>query len=137
MILLVIEYNITDYYPVMVIISNKLNSRRGHNEPILRRSFAKFSVDDFNHELQDRITEFLDVNIAINETNVDELFNEFYSVITQTIHIHAPLKKLTRKQKRLQRKPWITEGILISIKRKQKTHKTHFINGSSMKKYFD
>ena len=119
MIPLVIEYNISDHYPVMVIISSKLNSHCGHDKPILRRSFAKFSADDFNHELQDRINEFLDMNIAINETNVDELFNEFHSVIKQTIDIHAPLKKLTRKQKRLQRKPWITYGILTSIKRKQ------------------
>ena len=50
--------------------------------------------------------------------------------------IHTPLKKLTRKQKRFQRKPWIIKGILVSIKRKQKMHKTHFINGTSMEKYF-
>ena len=53
----------------MAIISNKVNSRRGHDKPILR-SFAKFSADDFNHELQDRIDEFLGMNIAINDTNV-------------------------------------------------------------------
>ena len=58
---LVIEYDIPDHYPVMVIISNRLNSRRGHDKPILRRSFAKFSADDFNHELQDRIDDFLDM----------------------------------------------------------------------------
>ena len=75
----------------MVIISNKINSRGEHDISILRRSFAKFSADDFNDELQDQINDFLDMNIAINETNVDELFNEFHLVITQTIDIHAPL----------------------------------------------
>ena len=67
----IIEYDITDHYPVMVIILNKLNFRRGHDKPILRRSFSKFLADDFNHELQDQIDEFSDMNIAINDTSVD------------------------------------------------------------------
>ena len=42
--------------------------------------------------------------------------------LTQTTDKHAPLKKLTRKQKRLQRRPWITKGFLISVKHKQRMY---------------
>ena len=45
-------------------------------------------------------------------------------------------KKISRKQKRLQNKPWITKGLYILLKRKQNMHKTHYINGSSKEKYF-
>ena len=85
--------------------------------------------------MHDRLDDFLIRNASIDENNFDELFNNFHSIITQTIDKHAPLKKLTRKQQRLQRRPWITKGILISIKRKQRMHKTHYINGSTLGKY--
>ena len=71
---------------------------------------------------------------AITESNINDMFDSFYSLLTSTINAHAPLKKLTRKQKRLKNKPCITKGLLISIKRKQKMHKTHYINGSSVAK---
>ena len=70
----------------------------------------------------------------ITESNINDIFDSFYFLLTSTIIAHAPLKKLTDKQKRLKNKPWITKGLLISIKRKQKMHKTHYLNGSSVAK---
>ena len=35
----------------------------------------------------------------------------------------APIKKLTKKEVRLQKRPWITNGILISMKNRDKTYK--------------
>ena len=58
-------------------------------------------------------------------------------MINKNIDKHAPLKKVSRKQqKRFQNKPWITKELYISIKRKQKMHKTHYLNRSSNEKYF-
>ena len=74
--------------------------------------------------------------LTISENNVDDIFNEFYLCITSTIDTHAPLKKLSRKQKRLRSKPWITKGLLISIKKKQKLFKTHYIFGSINEKLY-
>ena len=71
---------------------------------------------------------------TLTENNVNDIFNEFYSLLTSTINIHAPLKKLSCKQKRLINKPWVTKGLLISIKKKQKMHKTHYIKGSPIDK---
>ena len=71
---------------------------------------------------------------TLTENNVNDIFNEFYSLLTSTINIHALLKKLSRKQKRLINKPWITKGLLISIKKKQKMHKIHYIKGSPIDK---
>ena len=60
---------------------------------------------------------------------------EFYSLITR-ISNHAPLKKLSRKQKQLKSNPWMTKGLITSIKKKQKMHKTHFIQGTSVNKVY-
>ena len=35
---------------------------------------------------------------TITKNNINDVFDEFYSLITKTISNHAPLKKLSRKQ---------------------------------------
>ena len=44
------------------------------------------------------------------------------------------MRKLTRKQQKLINKPWISRGILKSIKTKQKLYLSHFVNGNSEQK---
>ena len=55
---------------------------------------------------------------------------------SQIINNHAPLQTLSRKKKRLQQKPWITKGLLTSIKNKQKLYKTCFLNGNDLDKHY-
>ena len=101
----VVDYDLTDHYPVMAIVSNKLKISCDDDKSVFKRSFAEFSTVNFNQELHDRLNDFLIRNVTINENNFDHLRNKFHSIITQTIGKHAPLKKLTRRQKRLQRRP--------------------------------
>ena len=56
----------------------------------------------------------------------DQLIAEFVAMIENTIEIHAPLTKLSRKQQKLQSKPWITKGIWIFFSHKRKLYKSHF-----------
>ena len=51
---------------------------------------------------------------------------------------HAPLTALTRKEKRRKKKPWITPGILASIKTKNKLFKKVFkkISTNSEKEHY-
>ena len=62
--------------------------------------------------------------------------NEFTAVISGTIDTHAPLKPLSRKQRRLKSKPWLTKAICVSIHKKQSMFKSHFINDDSAEKSF-
>ena len=57
-------------------------------------------------------------------------------IIDNAINEHAPLKKLARAQQRLKMKPWITQGILKSIKHKQILYSTHFTKGDEIQKQF-
>ena len=128
----VIDHDIIDHYSVAALISWDLSTNR--SKSVLSRSFATFNCDKFNNDLNAKIDNFMSVVDTLTENNVNDIFNEFYSLLTSTINIYAPLKKLSRKQKRLINKPWITKGLLISIKKKQKMHKTHYIKGSPIDK---
>ena len=119
----------------MAIVSKKLKTICDDDKPIFKRLFAEFSPVNFNQELHDRLNDFLLQNLTINENNFDQLFIKFHSIITQAIGKHASLKKLTKYQERLHRRPWTTKGILMFIKCKQRMHKTHYTKGSTLGNY--
>ena len=132
----VIEHDLTDHYPVMVSISNKMDKNKYCSNAKFTRDLSTFSVDSFNEDLQIKLDYFMLKIPCATATNINSMFEDFYSLITTTIENHAPLKKLTRKQTRLRNKPWITKGLLKSINRKQKMHKTYCINGSTDERKF-
>ena len=101
----------------MALVNNELIHK--NVQPEFARSFANFNSDSFNNDLQKRINSFMPKILTISENNVDDTFNEFYVLITSTINTHAPLKKLSRKHRRLRSKLMITKGLLISIKKKK------------------
>ena len=44
-----------------------------------------------------------------------EMFDKFYTKVSDIINSHLPLKPLTRKESKFQTKPWITLGLKVSI----------------------
>ena len=52
--------------------------------------------------------------------DVNLSYNAFDNKVNEILEKHVPLKKLNKKQLRLQSKPWITPGIVKSIKRRDK-----------------
>ena len=47
------------------------------------------------------------------------------------VNKHAPLKEATNSERKQLSKPWLTQGLLKSIKRKQKMYKSHFFQQKS------
>ena len=73
----------------------------------------------------------------MSTVNFNSLFNNFAKLILEIINKHVPLKQAFRRQKRLSSKPWISKGILISLRKRRLTFKSHFLLGNSVKKpYF-
>ena len=62
------------------------------------------------------------------------MFTKFVNVVRNTIDRHPPLFRLSKNKAQLYRKPWIMKGILVSIRKKQITHKTLFRNGNAPEK---
>ena len=63
----------------------------------------------------------------------------FYNLIANieaVIDKHAPMQTVSRKWRRFSQKPWLTRGIITSIKRKQKLYHIYFLTGNAFEKQF-
>ena len=67
------------------------------------------------------------LNSKVTHNTFNEHMNKLVQAIYSIIEKHSHSKRTTRIQKRLQQKPWITKGMLVSIKNKQKLYTTVFI----------
>ena len=83
--------------------------------------FSRFSIDRFSNELSE-------VNwnqIIANGTNgVHKLFSLFCNKYNTIVNKHAPMKKLSNHKTKQLSKPWLTNGIKVVIKVKNKLYET-------------
>ena len=110
----IIKTDLTDLYPIFCFI-DAITCSNKTNQMVFRRDFLNFNAEDFCDDLHNALVIFFHLNQNINE----HLVCDFIEIVKSKIDNHAPLKKLSREQRRLKLKPWITQGILTSIKRKQ------------------
>jgi len=73
-------------------------------------------VDSFLFDLDDELRRNLS-NISLD---ADSKFTLFLDTFIDVINTHSTLVKLSRRKPKLASKPWITKGILKSIKTKKK-----------------
>ena len=62
-------------------------------------------------------------NFATENSDVDLGFETFFCIFNKALDRHAPIKKSTRKEKKIKSKPWITKGIKTSISIRDKLYK--------------
>ena len=60
--------------------------------------------------------------LELKKGNVDLSSENFLKTFDSIIDKHLPLRKLTIQEKKLSQKPWITTGILNSIKNKNRKY---------------
>ena len=95
-------------------------------------------VDKFCDDLESSLTPLTYdlIYSPLTPQSLNDNFNRLIKTISDVIETRAPLQTASRRQKRLQKRPWITKGILISIKNKQKLYKTYFLGGSNFEKFY-
>ena len=76
------------------------------------------SPEAFSDNLDWELGNLISNTFPLNRHNFNKTFDQFVNLIAKIIDKHAPLQRLSRKQKKLASKPWITKGILISIRKK-------------------
>ena len=66
-----------------------------------------------------------EVNLRMNEVlniikskNVDDVFRDFHGNLLKSVNKFAPLKKASRRELNSKRKPWITNGLVKSINKR-------------------
>ena len=117
----ILRLDLSDHFPTFCfILLDSKPFKITVNKKI--RSLYQFKPEDYVQELALKLDQFFSHLPEISSTNFEAVFEEFYHIIKTITNAHAPLKLLSRKQKRLNSKPWITKGILISIKCKKKLY---------------
>ena len=113
--------DIFDHLPICVEIRckpNKTTARRHHTRKITQENIDLFLKDLSNQ---------LNTPERRNTKNIDKIL----TLMSSLTNFYFPLKRLSRKQFKISKKPWITPAILTSIKHKNKLYDKFLKNRSS------
>ena len=88
------------------------------------RDYSKFNKDLYLDDIK-----LIDWHEILNpEKNLNEKVQEAINTLNKIVDKYAPLKLASQSKQRQLNKPWLTKGILKSVKRKQKMYRTHFLS---------
>ena len=117
----IILTDISDHFPVLA--TEKKSKSIFQQDAIYIRNYNKLNLDNFRTDLK-LVVNNLDKDFNMNGT--DKTLNKFDLFMQELVNMlnkHVPLQKLSRQQQRLKQRPWITSGILKSIRFKNKLYK--------------
>ena len=110
--------SIFDHLPQFSIIENLLSDTLVKKDvKTLKRQFSKFHSDNFIRDLKT-----VKWSVA-TQNNPNIGFENFMLIINNLLDKHAPFKEQVKRKEKLRFKPWITKGILTSIKQRNKIYK--------------
>ena len=92
------------------------------------RSFRNFDDNEFLAVLQNIKWQKIFGNI----TCPDKLMELFLKTLNEVLDLMAPIKPLSKKEANLKIKPWITKGILKSIKVRDRLYKKYLSKKSNI-----
>ena len=84
----------------------------------LFRDFKDFNMDVFQRDLA-----AIDWSLANENIDTDLSFKTFFGLSHRVLDKHALLKKTNKREKKEKIKPWVTKGIIKSIKVRYKLNK--------------
>ena len=105
-----------DHLPNFTVLDDIKNKKPS---PTFKRDKRNIDIAKFQSDLVD---EDLLVNL-FNAENTDTAYNMFLEKYCKVLDKHAPLKKLSKKERKREHKPWITLGLIKSISKKRSLFK--------------
>ena len=79
---------------------------------------TKFNLEIFLNALNDQLNILIDSNIS----SPHELYDKFVTKFENVVDEFAPMRKASRKENKLRCRPWLTRGLLKSIRIKNKMY---------------
>ena len=134
----ILKLHISDHLPIFCSISSL-----PYNLPIIKTNTTYHNISnvkenvfchDLHHTLKPIVYEL--TNLPITSTNFDAHFNNLIVTIKAVIDKHAAMQTVSRKWRHFSQKPWLTRGIITSIKHKQKLYRTYFLTTNAFEKQF-
>ena len=112
----VVQHDISDHLPIFA--KYKFTNVKKKDDRLFTRKFSPKNVELFLASLNSEL--------ANNQVKFDYNLNHVIEILSKFTNKFFPLNPLTRKQYRVSKKPWITKGLLISIKHKNKLY-AHYL----------
>ena len=109
----------SDHYAQFLLLKN-MKIKQKETTDIYSHDFKIFDEAQFESELYN--TDWKSV-LEINKKDVNFSFSKFFETFNNLLQKHAPIKKLSNKDKKTMKKPWITKGILKSIEKKNRIYR--------------
>ena len=108
----ILEHISYDHLPNFTIINHEHSNKKLSEK---KRDKRNFDPTTFQNELLDGnfLLELLNVN------NAESAYNTFLEKFNKVLDKHAPMRELSKKEKKIKEKPWITTGLLKSISKKR------------------
>ena len=104
-----ISQSIIDHYPLLCNIRKYKTTNTCMNTILYYRDKKNFCPYFFCIELNNFLTEIVCNSNPFQFENFDSAFDNFVTCISQMIDKHTLLKRLSHKQQKLVKKPWITK----------------------------
>ena len=116
-----ITTDISDHLAQFLITPNNVNNSPEKSFK-MKRDFSKF---DDKHFILDLKSINWNKHLNLEKNDVNYSLNKLLDIYNAILNRHAPIKKISNKEIKLKTKPWITKGILTSIKIKNKLYKKY------------
>ena len=111
--------DISDHFPIVLFINLNLKSHQQH-QPLKCRVINEKNLHWLSESLRAK-----DWDIIYHCTDPNTAYDRLANVITETIRLTLPLKSVKRCS---DQQPWLTKGLSISIKRKNKLYLKYMKN---------
>ena len=132
----IFEVDVTDHYPILCQKDKRKSNISKKHSDVYFKNKSIFTPEIFCEDLKNNLHFFFFNLPLLTKDNFNENFEKFTNIVSSTIDKHAPLTKLLRGQLKLYCKPWLTKGIINSIKNKRKMFKPHYILGTKREKSY-
>ena len=97
----IVETNeISDHYPKLRQVNLTQTRKKEDSTVTFYRDKSKFDCNQFNAELNTSLNHFFIQLPLLTKKNFNKIFNRFNHLILQVIDKNAPLRKVSRKQKK-------------------------------------
>ena len=106
---------ISDHLPQYLIFEQ--NTYACISKPIQYRDWKKVDKDRFTSDFRN-----IDWNnlLSLGLQDPDTAFNNFFNTVNALVDQHVPIKTLSKRKIKKSSEPWITKGIRVSIKVRDK-----------------
>jgi hypothetical protein len=107
----IIITDISDHFGIYHIVQNKSRNYKG--QVATKRIISSENQLKFNHLLEQT-----DFSSILNMNCPEEAYDNFFQIYKTSFNLAFPLTQIRRNKKVIKKEPWMTEGLLTSMRKK-------------------